>query len=34
MHDLFYFKGVHEIALLSCFFWGKPKGKKNVNKYR
>jgi len=31
MHALLYFKGVHEIASLSCFFWVKPKERKNDN---
>jgi len=33
MHVLIDFKGVHEIASLSCFFWVKPKEKKN-KKYK
>jgi len=32
MHALFYFKGVHEITALSCFFWVKPKENKNKNR--
>jgi len=29
MHVFRIFIGVHEIASLSCFFWVKPKEKKN-----